>query len=125
HLLELFPMAAAHLELRAIVEREHVIASLQGAEFFHAIEIDNGAAMDSAKLLRIKTLLDGVDRRSNPKHLPRRVNMNIVGGSSQIVDLPDGLEEYAVLGTNDNLLRIFARNFRHGCSIARQIRIDS
>ena len=55
-------MAAAHLELRAVIQYQHVIAPAQLTKLLYTIKVDYRATMNPPELLRIKVLLDGFDR---------------------------------------------------------------
>src|SRR6185312_5432146 len=42
HLLQLVAMATAHLELRAILQDQEVIAALQSVRFLHSVQVHDG-----------------------------------------------------------------------------------
>ena len=100
-------MTAAHLELSAIVQDQKIIAALQRTELLDAIEVHDGTAVNAAKLPGIKPLLDAIDRGSNAEHLSRSVDLYVVRGRRQMLDLAYGLKEDSILGTDDDLLRVF------------------
>src|SRR5581483_10321729 len=112
HLLQLVAMATAHLQPRAILQDQQVIAALQSMRLFHALEVHDGAAMNASELLRIESLRNRVDGGTNAEHLSGRMNVDVVGCGGKIVNVRDSLEENSALGPNHNFLGVLARRLR-------------
>jgi len=106
-LVELITMTAAHFKLSAIVQDQEIIAPLQRSELLDAIEVHDRTAVNAAKLPGIKPLLDAIDRGPNAERLSGGVNLYVVRGGRQVFDLGYSLKEDSVLGTDDDLLRVF------------------
>src|SRR5690242_4570042 len=122
HLAQLVAMAAAHLQLRAVIEIQQVVAALQWTILLHAVEVHDRTAMDATELPRIEALLDRVDGGTDTKLLSRRMNVHVIGGGGQVVNFRNRLQENAVGRPDNNLLRIFAHAFFRGISAGLHVR---
>ena len=62
--------------------------------------------MNAPEFLWIETLFDRVDRRTDAKTLAVAMDLHVVSGGREVVDLADRLKKDSILRTDNDLFRI-------------------
>ena len=98
--LHLLPVAAAHLELRAVAQQDDVIAVVGGFEGGDAVQLYNRRAMDALELLRVELPFEVTHRLAQQMRGAAHVQPHVIIGGLDPVDLFDVDEKHAPAGFN-------------------------
>src|SRR6185312_3563119 len=76
-------ISAAHAQFFAIAHRDQIPATSAKAEFLQELQIDNRAAMNAHKLLRIELLFQAADTYANAETLTVEMHGYVIGGGCE------------------------------------------